>query len=310
MALLARKKILLAKVESTYGTDPTPAGASDAIQTSELSITPLAGPTVSRNLDRATLGNDLQIQVGTYVELSFKVEVAGGGAVDTAPAYSVLMQGAAFSETVNASTSVEFDPVSASIDSLTMYFHHDGQLHKLTGARGTFSISLDAGIIPTYNFSFTGLYNAPSSTADAVPDFSSFQTPVPVNNTNMTTFSLHSQSLTMVNCSIDIANEVVYRNVVGNESVEIIDRAVSGSVTFEAPAISTKDWFTTAVNSTTGALSIVHGTSAGNIVTISAPNVQIVSPTYGESDGISVITANLSFVPSSTGNDEVQITTT
>ena len=310
MALLARKKILLAKVESTYGTDPTPAGASDAIQTSELSITPLAGPTVSRNLDRATLGNDLQIQVGTYVELSFKVEVAGGGAVDTAPAYSVLMQGAAFSETVNASTSVEFDPVSASIDSLTMYFHHDGQLHKLTGARGTFSISLDAGIIPTYNFSFTGLYNAPSSTADAVPDFSSFQTPVPVNNTNMTTFSLHSQSLTMVNCSIDIANEVVYRNVVGNESVEIIDRAVSGSVTFEAPPISTMDWFTTAVNSTTGALSIVHGTSAGNIVTISAPNVQIVSPTYGESDGISVITANLSFVPSSTGNDEVQITTT
>lgn len=310
MALLARKKILLAKAEVSYGTDPTPTGASDAIQTSDLSITPLAGPTVSRNLDRATLGNDLQIQVGTFVELSFKVEIAGGGAVDTAPAYSVLLQGCAFSETVNASTSVEFDPVSASIDSLTMYFHHDGQLHKLTGARGTVSLSLDAGIIPVYNFSFTGLYNAPSSTTDATPDFSAFQTPVPVNNTNMTTFSLHSEDLTMISCSIDIANEVVYRNVVGNESVEIIDRAVSGSVTFEAPAISTKDWFTTAVNSTTGALSIVHGTSAGNIVTISASDVQIISPTYGESDGISTLTANLSFVPSGSGNDEIQITTT
>jgi len=92
MPLLARKKILLAKIESTYGTDSTPTGAANAIQTSDLSITPLAGPTVSRNLDRSVLGGDLQIQVGTFVELSFMVEMAGGGSIDTPAAYGPLLR--------------------------------------------------------------------------------------------------------------------------------------------------------------------------------------------------------------------------
>lgn len=307
MALLARKKILLAKVETTYGTDATPTGAANAIQTSDLSITPLAGPTVSRNLDRASLGNDLQIQVGTFVQLSFMVEIAGSGTAATPPAYGPLLEACAFSET--AATDVDYDPVSSSIDSATLYFHHDGQLHKLTGARGTVALSMNPGEIPHYQFQFTGLYNSPTSTADATPVFSAFQTPLPVNNTNTTTFSLHSQDLTVVQFSLDMANNVVYRNVVGNESVEIIDRAPSGTIQFEAPAISTKNWFATAIASTTGALSVVHGTAAGNIVTVSAPNVQIISPTYSESDGISTITAQLALVPGSSGNDEIQITT-
>jgi hypothetical protein len=310
MALLARKKILLAKVESVYGTDPTPTGAANAIQTSDLSITPLAGPTVSRNLDRATLGNDLQIQVGTYVTMSFMVEIAGGGGVDTPPAYSPLLQGCGFSETVTALTNAKFAPVSSSIDSLTMYFAHDGQLHKMTGARGTAALNLNPGEIPKYAFTFTGLYVGPSSAADPTPDFSAFVVPLPVNNTNMTTFTLHGGAVTMVTCSLDIANEVVYRNVVGNESVELIDRAPGGSIAFEAPPIGTKNWFETARLSTTGALKIVHGTVAGNIVTIDAPNVQIISPNYAESDGISTIQATLSLVPSSAGNDEITITTT
>ena len=310
MALLARKKILLAIVESVYGTDPTPTGAANAIQTSDMTITPLAGPTASRNLDRSTLGADLQIQVGTFVQLSFMVEIAGGGGADTAPAYGPLLESCGFAETINASTSVEYDPVSASMDSATLYFHHDGQLHKLTGARGTVALSLNAGEIPHFNFQYTGLYNAPTTAADAVPVFTAFQTPLPVNNTNMTTFSLHAGDVTMVECQLDVANEVVYRNVVGNESVELIDRAAGGSLTFEAPILSTKNWFTIAQASTTGALQIIHGTAVGNIVTIDAPNVQIISPNYGESDGISTIQATLSMVPGSSGNDEIKITTT
>lgn len=310
MALFARKKQLLAVVESTYGIDPTPTGSANAIQTSEMSITPLAGPTASRNLDRATLGNDLQIQTGSFVQIQFMVEIAGGGGADTPPSYGPLLEGCGFAETVNASTSVEYDPVSSSFDSITMYFQHDGVQHQIHGARGSVSLSLNPGEIPHYQFNFTGLYEAPTDAADATPDYSGFQTPLPVNNTNTTTFSLHGVSATMIGLQMDMANEVVYRNVVGNESVELIDRAPSGSVVMEADTIATQNWFTTALNSTTGALQIVHGTTAGNIVTIDAPNTQIISPTYGESDGISTIQANLSLVPGSSGNDEIQITTT
>lgn len=308
MPLIARKKVLLAKIESTYNTDPTPTGAANAIQTSDLTITPLAGPVVSRNLNRTTLGNDLQIQVGTFVELMFNVEIAGGGTpLATVPAYGPLLKACGFGETVIAVTSVTYNPISAAFPSLTMYFAHDGQLHKLTGARGTVSLALSAGIIPVYKFKFTGMYNVPTSTADPTPVFTAFQTPLPVNNSNMTTFSLHATAVTMIGCDLDVANNVVYRNVVGSESVEIIDRAVAGTVVFEAPAISAKNWFTIAKASTTGALQIIHGTATGNKVTINAPNVQIISPTYGESDGISTLQANISLVPGSSGNDEISI---
>lgn len=311
MALLARKKILLAKAEVSYGTDPTPTGASNAIQTSDLSITPLAGPTVSRNLDRATLGNDLQIQVGTFVQLTFMVEIAGGGgAVDDVPAYSPLLQACGFSETVNAATNVTFAPVSSAIPSLTMYFHHDGQLHSLTGSRGTVALSMNPGEIPHFQFQFTGLYNTPSSTADPAVTWGNQAVALPVNNDNMTTFSLHAAAQNMVQFGLDIAGEVVYRNIVGNESVEFIDRAPTGNVTIESPAISVKDWFGTAKASTVGALSVIHGTATGNIVTISAPSVQVVSPTYGESDGISTIQMGLSLVPGASGDDEITIVTT
>lgn len=307
MALIARKKLLLAAVEASYGVDEVPTGAANAIQTSDLSITPLAGPTVSRNLDRPTLGNDLQIQVGTFVTLSFMVEFAGGGAPTTPPAYGPLLEGCGFAETVAAD--VQYDPISEGIESLSMYFHHDGQLHRILGARGSVAIQANPGEIPHFVFNFTGLYAAPASVADPTPDFTSFQVPLPVNNAAMPTFELHGGAETMVQFGLDMANEVVYRNVVGNESVELIDRAPSGNVSIEAPAISVKNWFEIARLSTLGALSVLHGTTAGNRVAVDAPNVQLISPQYGAVDGISTIDGNLSLVPGSGGNDEVKITT-
>ena len=310
MPLLARKKILLAKIESTYGTDSTPTGAANAIQTSDLSITPLAGPTVSRNLDRSVLGGDLQIQVGTFVELSFMVEMAGGGAVATAPAYGPLLRACGTAETVTAATSVRYDPISTAPPGLSMYFAHDGQLHKVVGARGSVALQMDPGTIPKYAFTFTGLYVAPSSTGDPTPDFAAYIVPVPVNKVNTATFTLHETAMNVTAFSVDFANEVIYRNIIGEESVQIVDRAVVGTISFESPAISAKNWFEIARLSTLGSLNVIHGTVTGNRVIVSSPSVQLISPTYAESDGVSIISASLSLLPSSDGNDEIRITTT
>lgn len=304
MSLLARKKLILAKVESTYGTDPTP---TQAIQTSNLSITPLAGPTVAQSLDRSVLGNDKQIQVGTYVEVSFEVELSGSGTAGTAPVYQDLMLGCGLDETVVSSTSVTYAPVSTLFDSVALYFHHDGQKHIILGARGTVAINASPGTIPHLVFKYTGLYTTPTSVTDPTPDFSGFVTALAVNNTNMTTFSLHGVSSTMTDFSLDMACSVIYRNVVGDESVQLVDRAPAGSVTIETPAISAKDWFTAAQTSTTGALSVVHGTAAGNICTISAPNTQVISPNYGDSDGISTLQMGLALIPGTSGDDEISI---
>ena len=52
MPLLSRKRLLLAKLETTVGTDPTPVVGSDAILVRNIEVTPLEVDTVNRELIR------------------------------------------------------------------------------------------------------------------------------------------------------------------------------------------------------------------------------------------------------------------
>lgn len=299
MTLLAKKKYILVGLEDPYGVDPTP---TQAIETSELNINPLAGPRVSRNLDRATLGNNLQVLVGSYVELTFKVELAGSGAAGTRPAYADLLLACAAAETVAAATSVTYKPVSGDYDSVTIYFKHDGQEHILTGCYGSVDIEADAGSIPHLAFSFMGLYNAPASVSDGTPDFSDFLPALPVNNTNTTTFTLHSIAAVMERFNFKLGCQLEYRNVVGAESINLYDRLPSASTTIETPPISTKNWFEAARLNQSGAFSMVHGVTAGNIVTLSGPVVVPTEPRYS-GDKASLLQLGLTFLPN-TGDDD------
>ena len=56
MPLKSRKRLLRAKIESSYGTDPTPAG-SDAVLVRSLEITPLNADVVERELILPYMGN-------------------------------------------------------------------------------------------------------------------------------------------------------------------------------------------------------------------------------------------------------------
>ena len=164
MPLLTRKRLILLESEGTYGTDPTPTGV-DAVLVRDLNITPLQSDTVSRDLVRPYLGASEQLLANTRVEVTFSVELAGSGAAGTAPRYGKALLACGMAETVVASTSVTYAPVSASFGSCTIYYNIDGVRHKVTGARGTFALGGAVGEIPTIDFTFTGIYNAPTDTA-------------------------------------------------------------------------------------------------------------------------------------------------
>jgi len=306
MALLKRKIFVLAKKEITEGTDAAPTGAANAVLTSNLTVTPLTADTVSRNLDRPTLGGDLNIHVGVHSMVEFDVEIAGSGTAATPPGYADLLLGCGFAETI--STDVQYDPVSGDFDAMTLHVHHDGQKHAMVGAKGNVSIAFNVEQIPMFHFTYTGLWVDPESIADPTPVFTAYQTPLPVSNANTPTFSIHGETPNMTELSIDMGNQVEHRDVVGSESVQLHDREVSGSVSIETVAISVKNWPLLAKNNTTGALQIIHGTVAGGIVTIDAPNVQILTPEY-TGDNISMTTMALSLIPSDAGDDEIKITT-
>jgi len=308
MSLLERKKILLAKIEASYGTDPNPTGAANAILVRGLNITPLDGEIIGRDLIRPYLGASEQISVTTRARLEAEVELAGAGAAGTAPAWGPLLRACAFSETITAGTDVTYAPVSSAFESVTLYFNLDGVRHILLGARGTVSFELNAQQLPVMKYVFTGLLGTIADAALPTPDYSAFVKPVPVNTTNTTGLDLHGYtSAVLSELTVDVANTVVHRQLVGAEEVAITDRSPGGSITIEAVKIADHDFFTEAKNATTGAFSITHG-PATNQVVIASPGAEWVQPTYTESDGIAMLQMGLKFVPGSNGNDELTIT--
>ena len=310
MALLTRKRLILAKIESTYGTDSTP-GGTEAILVRNLEITPLQADVVTRDLIRPYLGNFEQILANQRVEITFEVELAGSGAAGTAPAWSPVMKSCAMSETISAGTSVTYAPVSSSFSSCSIYFNNDGVRHKITGCRGSFSISGEVGQIPVISFTMMGIYNAPDDSALPTPTYSNQATPVIFKQGNTTGFQVFSYSGCLQSFSLDMANEMVYRELVGcTKEVLITNRAPNGTAVIEATTIATKDFFTIANGTSTGNLTFQHGQSAGNIVTFSSPQTDIGSPTYSDQDGIQMLNLPYVATPTTAGNDELTLVLT
>ena len=306
MPLLSRKRLILAKTESPYGTDSSPAG-TDAILVRDLSITPLQSDVVDRELIRPYLGASEQLLANTRVEVTFQVEMAGSGAAGTAPAYGRVIQACGFSQTLSAGVSATYSPVSDTFSSVTIFYNIDGVLHKVTGCRGTFTLNAAVGEIPTIDFTMTGIYNAPTDTAAPSVTYSNQATPLVFKNGNTTGFELLSFAGCLQSVELDMGNEVIYRELVGcSKEVLITNRAVSGTVTIEAPTIAQKDYFTAALGDVLGNLTFQHGQAAGNIVTVTSTTVDIGDVSYEDQDGIHMLSVPVTAVPGSAGNDEIE----
>jgi len=308
MALLTRKRLILIEEESTYGTDATPDGA-DAVLVRDLSIVPLQSDIVSRDLIRPYLGASEQLLANTRVECTFSVELAGSGTAGTAPRYGKALKACGFSETIAANTSVTYDPVSTNFDSVTIHYNLDGVRHKVTGARGTFSITGAVGEIPTIDFTMTGIYVAPDDSAQPSVTYAAQASPLIFKKGNTT--GLNVMGLTtakLSNYSLEIGNEIVYRELVGGTGeVLLTNRNVTGNLTIEAVALATKDYFAAALAETVGIIEFTHGTAAGNIVKVDSARADIADVSYGDEDGIAMLEIPFTAVPSTAGNDEVEL---
>ena len=306
--LRTKARTLFAKAEVTYGT-AVALVAADAIRTSNLTIRPFNATVIERNLDGATFGNSGKVHVAPNVMVEFDVEAAGSGTAGTAPAYGNLFKACGMAETVVAVTSVEYAPATSGTGSMTLYFQLDGQRHALKGARGTWSLKFDSLGIPQFHFVFTGLWVDPVTTADIAPTWAGWQIPKPVSFTHTPTVTLHGLSAVFNTASFDFGNDVQYFNNPGEEYVGIMDRKCSGSVSMLAPALSTKNYFTSALADTQSDFTLVHGQAAGHIWTLDSDTVQILEPNYGDDRGRAMITANLDFCRA-IGDDEMTLTFT
>jgi len=308
---LTRKKFLIAKIETTYGTDPSPVGGSDAVQVTNLELTPIESDNVQAAAFQGFLGNSTRgtLVANKRVSVTFDVELAGSGTAGTAPAFGPLLKACGLSQTVVSSVSVTYAPVSSSFDSATIYCFYDGTRHKITGARGTVSFNMTAGQFAVASFNFIGIYNAPDGTAlSGSFTVANQAAAIEVNDTNVTTATFHGVTSSRIE-SFDLAlnNELLYKETASNQEVLITNRAPGGTAVIEAPAIGTTDFFGKAVAVATGSTSLVLGATGGNIVTVNAAQTDITGCSYADTNGVIALSMPYLALPTTAGNNEMSL---
>lgn len=300
----ANKKLITLKIEAAYGVDITPVVGTDDLLVANFSITPINIRYAERNTALPYFGSRGQINVGETMQMEFDIEIAGAGAVATAPAYKAAMRACAMAETITPTTGpVTYSLISDAEESASVYFYWDGERHKMLGARGTIEWRFPEGAIPVMHFSFEGMYGGIAAAAPGTPVLTAFQSPLAMTTIN-TAFSLHGYAAALASLTITQGNTNVYRNRPNSEKIHFTDRKTKGQIVIEKPAIADKDYIAICRSGATGALAMTHGTTAGNKAILSAGQVQLTNPRTSEGDNLVMLTMDLNFIPTSAGNDE------
>lgn len=299
--LLARKKVLLAKKEVTYGVDPTPTGALNAIQTRNLSIDPLEGDQLVFDVDNELLGATAASLVGKHVKVTFEVPAAGSGDAGTAPGWGVLMLAAGHTETILADTSVTYAPKDTDTDSATLYVMVGRTLHKVTGCRGSVKFSAKKREYPWLQFEFMGLFGAPVDQAVSLgADLSAFLKPQPFRASSVE-FDLGAYLAGLHEITVDFGQKVDFYEHSEEEQIMQTDRQASWQGVLEEPDVGTHNFYTDVNADTQMEFSYVHGTLAGNIFEINAPATQLLSPKRQAVEDIAALQLNGPFIQDGSG---------
>ena len=73
--------------------------------------------------------------------------------------------------------------------------------------------------------------------------------------------------------------------------------------------MASKDYFKIANDNTTGVVSCLHGTTAGNRIGLVMPICDIGNPTYSDDQGIQMLNLPFNIIPGSAGNNEIALVT-
>lgn len=307
--MLTRKTVILAKVETTYGTDATPTPSANAILVKNVEAHPV-GEVVDRDFYRSVLSPLEFVRGMKEHELSFETELKGTGTAGQLPTWGwegELLRACRMDETVNTGVDITYAPISTGFESCTIYVYKDGIFHKMLGCRGTYVISGAVGQYLVVRWTFRGIYVSPADQTPGAQTFSSVKPPL-----------LLSAGLTIASYSpvanaieIDMGNTLGRRTdfneATGLKEIMITGGKPVGSLDPETVTEATNAFWADWEAATARALNIGPiGGTAGNKITISAPKMQLEDIRYGDREGILTYATTFRLAGSS-GDDELVI---
>ena len=304
------KRLLFFEIETTEGTDPTPV-AADAIVTRGLQpVTPEADVR-TRNIDGQYFGARPQTKSSIRGRTGFEVEIAGGGAATTVPPWMKLLRVCGLDAGTVGGSSVVQAPISASIPSATLWDYTDTLKQPVNGARGNARLTFEDDQYPFFSLDMLGyIPSTPVTDASpATPDVSAFQAPVLVNNDN-TVITLDGYALEVRRVEFNLGSIIVPRSFVGSiDRVKYRNREMTCTIIAKCPTLASKNYFGNVAPSTQIDLTVTHGTSAGHIIEVNAPTMEVGVITMSDEEGDVMVNIPGRLVPTDAGNDELTITT-
>lgn len=162
MGIKTSKFVLYGKIEADYGVDPTCAVA-DVLTASNVNLDKIFNPQALKVGSKSEYYKSLPGH--QLAALSFDIPLTRAITNGVAGEITKLLQACCWG--LASGEDNQFDVLNEPESDSSMYFeyYHDGVKEIISGARGSASFKLEAGLFPMVSFTFTGLYNSVSAVA-------------------------------------------------------------------------------------------------------------------------------------------------
>ena len=311
--LLVKRRILAAAIESTPGTAETLDAGDAALNVFDVVVNP--NIEMSERMGQSTFSPLPAVPGARAGTLAFKVNLHGSGASGGAsPDWAdTLLPACGLVETddvfqVNSS----YPSAAGSVKTVTLGVYEQGLtganalMKKLKGAMGTASFHFEPGKIGYVEFTFTGIWLAPTDATMLAP---TYPTVIPPRLAGSAT-TIGAWSPKYAELSLDLGNDVQLREDPSDASgylcAYIGGRTVTGTLNPEADLVTDRDSYGTWLAGTEAALSAQLGAGGDdfNTLTFAALKAQLTNVQEGDRNGNQIDDITFQCNRSAAGGDD------
>lgn len=279
MARSTKKTYMLAKLETTPGTDAAPTGSADAVllrvEDLNLGVEQLFA---TREIIQAGFTSPDQLPFTRRASFTFSVDAASAGAAGTAPQWGDLLQACGMAETITAGSYVVYNDISAALKNLTIWAEKDGLLFKIGYCAGNVTADFTTGNVPRFTFAMQGLVYSIAAGTIGAETLTAWQRPEAVGPAYTSKLILGGTYATgaitggtqynFKNLSFDLGNDVQFDTLVQQETCGIYGRNVSLQAVLDLGASGEATQWANMAAGTQISVGFTHGTVGGKQITV------------------------------------------
>lgn len=299
MTLLARRRVLAVKTETTVGTYNA-VGASDAAFFSYDALMQQTTEMIERPSPNG-FGTIASITGGYMATCTFKTDLRWNGT--GVPAYLATLMAACGVVNNSGTLTPRTEAPGTNVKTLSIGLYEDGKLRTMRGACGTFRMVCQTGQPVIFEWTFTGIWNGETDTSIVDPTYPSDETVIRAAGGATT---LNSVAMCYSNLTFDVQNQVEMiecpTTVSGFHAALIANRKPLITIDPEAKLVATRGTMNDFLSSTERAFSCAWDGPSTSTITFAAPKAQVIAIPEGERKGL--VVDQLSLQCNKDGNTE------